>query len=142
MSFWLLYEEDLPKNSFIFNQQPYNVPCCFQIWIKKNSPREKKIFEIKNEIFDFVKKDDKADIAVRRVGGTTGKCKSNIEEASVTTHYFLKLKNKLISKEKLIDTINNLDVRQVCNNTAGVRSLSKPEFVQILFRQLNKENMK
>lgn len=30
----LLSELELPKNSFIFNGEPYDVPCVFQIWEK------------------------------------------------------------------------------------------------------------
>ncbi len=33
-SFGLYFSEVLPKNSFIFNSKPYDVPCCMQIWSK------------------------------------------------------------------------------------------------------------
>lgn len=33
-SFGLYYTELLPKNSFVFNGDPYDVPCCMQIWSK------------------------------------------------------------------------------------------------------------
>ena len=33
-SFGLYYTEFLPKNSFVFNGEPYDVPCCMQIWSK------------------------------------------------------------------------------------------------------------
>ena len=33
-SFGLYYSEFLPENSFLLDGQPYNVPCCMQIWSK------------------------------------------------------------------------------------------------------------
>lgn len=36
-SFELYYSEFLPKNSFLLDNEPYNVPCCMQIWSKVNS---------------------------------------------------------------------------------------------------------
>lgn len=35
-SFGLYFTEMLPKNSFLFNGEPYDVPCCMQIWSKTN----------------------------------------------------------------------------------------------------------
>ena len=31
----LVVDNNLPKDAFIFNEKPYNVNCCFQIWCKK-----------------------------------------------------------------------------------------------------------
>ena len=33
-SFGLYYSEFLPKNSFLLDEKPYDVPCCIQIWSK------------------------------------------------------------------------------------------------------------
>ena len=35
LNFHLKCEYDLPYNSFIINEKNYNVPCVFQIWIKR-----------------------------------------------------------------------------------------------------------
>ena len=35
-SFGLYYSEFLPRNSFLLDEEPYNVPCCMQIWSKTN----------------------------------------------------------------------------------------------------------
>ena len=35
-NFGLYYSEVLPKNSFLLDKKPYNVPCCMQIWSKSN----------------------------------------------------------------------------------------------------------
>lgn len=39
VNFRLIKTFDLPKNSFILNNQTYDVPCCFQIWQKSNKKR-------------------------------------------------------------------------------------------------------
>lgn len=33
-SFNLYFSESLPKNSFVFDGNPYHVPCCMQVWSK------------------------------------------------------------------------------------------------------------
>lgn len=35
-SFGLYYSEMLPENSFLLDDEPYNVPCCMQIWSRTN----------------------------------------------------------------------------------------------------------
>lgn len=35
-SFGLYYSEILPENSFLLDDEPYNVPCCMQIWSRTN----------------------------------------------------------------------------------------------------------
>ncbi len=35
-SFGLYFSEFLPKDSFLLNGEPYDVPCCMQIWSKTN----------------------------------------------------------------------------------------------------------
>jgi hypothetical protein len=42
-SFGLYFSEILPKNSFVFNGDPYDVPCCMQIWSKTNPKKLKDI---------------------------------------------------------------------------------------------------
>jgi len=39
LNFHLVKEIDLPKNSFIIDGKEHNVPCVFQIWVKKNTER-------------------------------------------------------------------------------------------------------
>ena len=55
LHFHLECEYDIPKNSFIVDGQSYDVPCVFQIWIKKKTQRSvpKKLTPNK---YTFVKK--------------------------------------------------------------------------------------
>lgn len=142
-SFHLIIDNDLPRKSFLLNGEEYDVPCCFQIWKRKKEERVlNKNSRIYNDIFDFVKKFDSPDLAVRRVGGRTGKCKVDIDNANINTHYFLKLKdNNKCSLHAIIDIIDNLDIKHIINNTAGVKSLSKGELLLLISKKLESLNI-
>lgn len=122
--FYLIEEYNLPENSFLFKNKEYNVTCCFQKWIKCN---EKRNVEIKTttKYFDFVKKSNNPDIAVRRVGINAGKYFLDIDK-SESSFYFLKFKNK--NHIEYFKTLYN-DLYNIGNNTAGCRSISKDELI-------------
>ena len=134
LNFHIKLDQDLPKNSFVLNGESYDVPCCFQIWEKSQSKRRISKVVLENDFFDFVKKDD-ADLAVRRVGGRTGKATDNIITSAEVSHYFLKVKGNT-STTWLIDKINSIDFTKIINATAGVKSLSKPEFINALLKSI------
>lgn len=125
-NFWLVKDLDLPKNSFIHNNQQHDTPCCFQIWEKRD---EERVVLLKKEsnLFDFVKKEN-ADFAVRRVGGRSGKAISDFRNCATVSHYFIKVKKGTV--EELLNKINNIDFSKEINSTAGVRSLSKSELIE------------
>jgi predicted RNA methylase len=139
LNFWMIYEKDCPAKSFVINDMEYDVPCVFQIWIKKSVMRIKKVIDLNNDVFEFVKNSNDSDIAIRRVGGTTGTCKES-NGATETTHYFIKLKPCGMLKKDLMKFINSLDFDSVRNSTAGPRSLSKQEFVEIFFNNMRDAN--
>lgn len=123
-NFHLIHQEDLPENAFLLNGNMYDVPCVFQIWIKKDSPRKpiKKLLPIN---FTFVKKSENPDISFRRVGVNAGKITKIINDKSEQQHYFIKfttLNNTMIEKlEKIkFDT----------NNSVGSKSISKQELIK------------
>ena len=121
---------NLPKNSFLLNNKVYDVPCCFQIWKKTDIKRIDNEVKMQNEYFSFVKKHE-ANIAVRRVGGRAGKATKNLTECADTTHYFLKTN---FSPDTIIEKINAIDFTNIVTATAGVRSLSKPEFIREFYK--------
>lgn len=130
LSMHLVYEEDLPKNSFVFNEKKYDVPCVFQIWEKKETNRIKVKNKTTTNLFDFCKKED-ADIAIRRVGGLSGKVLEEFEEYQPSSHYFLKIKK---DKEKIINKLKQCYplFQELAKNTAGNPSLSKTELIIII----------
>jgi len=130
--FHLINDIDIPDDSFVYNGDKYSVPCCFQIWQKKDFVREKPV--IKNDIIDFVTKDD-AQFAIRRVGGRAGKILDGLDYNANST-YFCRAKNYDLL-EKIKTVLQNTDFSNIVNSTAVVRSLSKQELIM----ELNKHNI-
>lgn len=125
MSFHLIHELDIPDNSFIVDNNAYNVPCVFQIWVKKDIERER-IKKLESNGYTFVKKKEKPDMSFRRVGIHAGKIDSDIEDKSEQSHYFIKFNSKIND-----ETYTNMkNIEWTCkNNTTGPRSISKQELI-------------
>lgn len=128
-NFHLIYNEDVPKNSFIFNNQPYDVPCCAQIWIKKSVDRPKikilKIDSMKNwfEIVDPIE----ADFSIQRVGSKAGIIRTeNFKHYSKQSHYFIKQHD-----QRTLAIFQSIDFEKTKNNTAGNPSISPSELVEL-----------
>jgi len=122
LNFHLIFEVDLPTNSFLVNNEEYDVPCIFQIWIKKDENRE--VPNILAPIgFQFVKKTEQPDISFRRVGVNAGKVSIETEDKSEQSHYFIKFE-----MEDMLEKFQNLSFS--FNNTVGPKSISKQELIQ------------
>lgn len=151
LHFHLIFEKDLPNNSFLVNDTVYNVPCIFQIWKYKKDKRQ----ILQNELpksFKFVKKEEEHDISFRRVGVYAGKiCIFPFtKDKSKQSHYFIKFINKKTKKENLDKLLDiDLDLKSIekenlilCerfenNNTVGPRSISKPELIHEFNKHLD-----
>jgi hypothetical protein len=130
LSFHCIYTEILPKNSFLINDDVYDVPCVFQIWQKKSYNRtlDDKILPYK---FKYVKSSNDYDIAFKRVGGLAGKCCID-KNCNIQSHYFIKFDDELKKYiNKIIEKINN---HTFPTNTTGPRSLSKNE-INVVFNK-------
>ena len=126
LNFHLIYEYDLPENSFLVDKKQYDVPCVFQIWIKKDFNREVPKKLIPNK-YKFVKKNEKNDISFRRVGVNAGNIDKQTENKSIQSHYFIKFDIELT--DVLFNTLNNIHYN--CkNNTCGPKSISKQELIK------------
>jgi hypothetical protein len=124
LSFHRVYSIELGRNSFLLNNKPYDVPCIFEIWEKRDI--ERKIDEkIKPIGFHYVR-EDLYDIAFRRVGVNAGQCYAFGEKRSIQSHYFIKFE---IYDKDIIEKINN---HVFPSNTVGPRSLSKCEVNKVL----------
>lgn len=126
INFHLEFELDIPENAFLINNKIHNVPCIFQIWIKKDFNRiiPKKI---KPLLFKFVKKNKFPDISFRRVGINAGNIDKSIISKSEQSHYFIKF-----NKELTDDLFNKLKAIKFLSkdNTVGPRSISKQELIK------------
>jgi predicted RNA methylase len=122
LNYHLIFQEDLPNNSFEVDRKDYDVPCVFQIWVRKafDRPVAEKIEPIG---FTFVKKNENPDISVRRIGVNAGTVDINIEK-SIESHYFIKLQN---NDESIINTLKQIKFTH--NNTVGPKSISKQELI-------------
>jgi hypothetical protein len=112
----LEYEMDLPDNSFKVGENIVNVPCIFQIWKIKDLPREK-TQKLKPMNFQFVKKSEQHDFAIRRVGVNAGTVIYDTENLSEQSHYFIR------------SELRNFTLQFDFNNTVGPRSISKQELI-------------
>lgn len=128
--FHLVEEMDLPKNSFVFDGEDYDVPCVFQIWKKRYFKRDKVTSSRESKFFTFVKKND-ADFAIRRVGGLAGKVIENFENYKEPSHYYIKVNTQEISRNDLINKLKSIypELQKIAKYSAGNPSLSKGELI-------------
>lgn len=125
LNYHLISEFDLDVNAFLVNGEKCDVPCVFQIWEFKDEFRICADKETPSH-FKFVKKENKPDISVRRVGVYAGNISKSIENKSIQSHYFIKFtNNKSIDKN-----IKKLEkIKFETDNTVGPKSISKPELI-------------
>lgn len=127
--FHLIFDETVPDNGFIFEGKPYNVPCCSQIWVKKNENREKittfKISQL-SDYFEIVKPEF-SDFSVQRVGGKAGQIRTiDRKNFSELSNYFIKA-----NKDFILDVFTEINFESVKYNTAGNPSISPSELVEL-----------
>lgn len=124
--FHLEYEVDLPRDSFLVNKLEYNVPCVFQIWIKREIARSIQKTLVPTE-FTFVKKDDSPDISFRRVGVNAGTVSRDILDKSEQSHYFIKFNELNSNTDEIYTRMSRMTF--LSDNTVGPRSISKQELI-------------
>ena len=126
LNYHTIAEVDIPKNSFIVNGEPHDVPCVFQIWEKRDILRE----VVKREVpvkFKFVKHDENPDVSFRRVGVYAGRVDTTTENKSPQSHYFIKLEVPIT--DELISALNIIDYKNK-SDTVGPKSISKDELTR------------
>jgi len=124
--FHLVCEQDLPNKSFLVDGSEHDVPCLFQIWVKRDYDRD--IIQKEDPLhFTFVDKDANPDISFRRVGVNAGKIDVNSENKSIQSHYFIKFTNGSTTVEANLIKLQNIHFDH--ENTVGPKSISKPELI-------------
>ncbi len=115
-SFGLYFTEILPKNSFLLDEEPYNVPCCMQIWskvkpkglddirIKERPPTKHNDFEMfltcdnvpkLPEVREQIKNQEYWEFALK-YWGQIKVCDFNEVSPDTTTHYLFKSKKEYV----------------------------------------------
>lgn len=147
LKFHLIYSEDLKENSFVINNNvEHNVPCVFQIWIKKEQNREVKenIIPINYEFIkheslkDLLKDMSSKVISFRRVGVNAGDiCKENLLEKSSQSHYFIKF-SKEFDLDNFIKNYKKIKGELIVKSedTVGPKSISKNELNELFSKIL------
>jgi hypothetical protein len=130
LEYHLIYEMDLPDDSFTLEGNVYKVPCVFQIWNRLDYLRELKVYKKSSNLFEFVNKSE-ADFAFRRVGFYAGRHYLEVDNKSEQSHYFIKSK---IDLPKLISAIDSIEWEH--NNTAGPKSIGKGELIERLEKHI------
>jgi hypothetical protein len=126
---------ELQNDSFEVNNEPYDVPCVFQIWEKKETPRTLEP-SIEAQGFQYVKPPQSYDIAFRRVGVNAGHCSLPPGDFNPNTHYFLSLDQHY--KEKIDEIVIELNKNIFLANTTGPISISKSEANKIVNTALSR----
>lgn len=126
LDFHCIFEEDIRQNAFTRNNNPFHVPCIFQIWKKMPFPRILPPV-MKPLGFQFVKKHEFPDISFRRVGVNAGKIDSEITTKSTQSHYFIKFTNELTDQKK--EQLKQIQFKS-SENTVGPKSISKQELIK------------
>lgn len=150
-NFFLIHENVIEDDGFIFKSKTYNVPCVYQVWIHhsfftylgKDQPLNilRNLKKIKMQIpddFVFVTPEENPDFAIRRVGVNAGKIFSEkVVECSKQSHFFIKCGDKM--KDIVLDKLKSLKLEEcVCKyNTAGCPSISKNELCNMYNNQMN-----
>lgn len=125
--FHLVFQQNLPTNSFLLNGLEYDVPCVFQVWEKReeerrNPPKETPIH------FSFVKKEENPHLSIRRIGANAGVISYEIENKNTNSHYFIRLKDG-ITKKRFYEAYQ-ADISFHFDNTVGPKSISKQELIR------------
>jgi predicted RNA methylase len=130
----IVYEEDVPRNAFTFNGINYDVPCVFQIWVRRLELRIDKEQNLSHPDLLFVAR-EKGNFAFQRVGVNAGKIKENIAEVSSASHYFIQ------GSDMVKAILSNINWNDVKYNTAGNPSISKAELIEKYIASLKAKNL-
>jgi predicted RNA methylase len=130
LNFHLARSMSIPQYAFLYKNKKYNVPCIFQIWVKKYKLR-RKLQKIKTIGYKFTKYSKKADFAVRRVGSKSGHIFiDNIANKNKNSHYFI-----ILNRKSDINKIRNISSKNI-KYTTGPFSISKYDIIKNLNKRL------
>jgi len=110
---------ELPKKSFYYKDEEFDIPCNFYIFENLNCERPKPKKYTTND-FEFVKKEE-ADYSIRRVGFYAGKVEGL--DVSKESHYFIK------DNKNAIKILKNLKY-STASDTVGAKSISKNDIIR------------
>ena len=146
-NFFLCFEQNLDKHSFLFEGTSYDVPCVFQVWTHSkfaisfcnppNIPSDKLRVIVKKlnktTHFEFVSCEDNLDFAIRRVGVNAGRIfTESVVSRSKESHLFVRVLRRE-QKEMVLERLKQLNMERLESkyDTAGNPSISKDEICRL-----------
>lgn len=138
LDFTLIYNEDLPLTPCCFTPS-MTAKCCFQIWIKTNTPRKKITYDKTHPDFNFVKhgpNDERnqptpptdCDFALKAYGGNCGEIvDTGLEALRPKSWHWIKSN---IDVELLKNRLQNLDF-SMSKDTVRQDSLGQQELIYL-----------
>lgn len=132
--------QTIGEYAFVHNGEPYDVPCCFQIW-RKLPPGEMRPLHdrvLKHGDFDFVGNHKDADFAFQRVGAKAGLASKEGLHRSWKSNHFIKVRTG-VDPQELMRQLNDIQWDRIKGKTAGNPSISKGEMIAALeqYRRAN-----
>jgi len=132
-NFHLIHDEDLSidyvdeSGEMVWQKARLNT--CFQIWEKRDTPRE--LIKVKD--FGLITKvtPQEADVALTVFGYGCGKVRTEFDRVSNSTVMFLKLNDK-----RVLPALNRVDFSKFYKNTAYTEALSLQEIRYLLNQEI------
>ncbi len=134
LDFHLVKDVEIPMGSF----EPLSMKakCCFQVWERRDKPREKIELEMTHpdfEVVSYITVDGKVaapsniDFAVRAYGGNIGQVSLDIDELAPKSWHFIRSP----IAEDLIDRFEKLDYYPLASWTARQDSIGKGDLIYL-----------
>ena len=134
LNFHLVEDIEIPTGSF----EPISMKakCCFQVWERKDIPREKVELQMTHsdfEVLSYITVNGKVaappdvDFAIRAYGGNVGQISLDIEELAPKSWHFIRSPKA----EDIIDRFEELDYYPLASWTARQDSIGKGELIML-----------
>ena len=133
LNFHLILQTFPPKNSFLVNGLPHDVPSVFQVWEKRSCDRALE-GEPAPVGFHMVQQGGDHNLRVRRVGGRAGKI--DPEGRTRRSHMYIQLEEEFVEHMERVKT--GMDAHKYPYTNVGPKSLSKREVILVLNLVLRK----
>ena len=113
---------DVPRNAFLRDGRPHDVPCAWQVWTRGDTERVDAEPPNVDHLISYTTP-DLAEFAIRRAGYNAGQVLTGdmSKLSRGTTHFVREV------RPGVREALENADWSDVTGRTAGVRSLSKGE---------------
>lgn len=123
--FHLAHDRTLVEDAFTLEGYSVRVPCCFQVWVRRQSSRPPWQGASTHPDFRFVAA-DAAILAVRRVGRNAGTVTEDFARYAVRSHHYLAPSIPLARFRSILESVDWAALRQH-NNI--IPCIGKPELV-------------